>query len=146
MKILSAEKNLGASTNVSNASVVRLFNSGTDNILITRKDYAGTTVGSFIIPAGQVVYGEKYFTDTLEVSSDIKVSKTAYSSMMSFVGQTDTSPSYTYSLSASNVDEGGNWTTTVTTTNVDDNTTLYWELSGTGITSADFSSGALTGS
>ena len=146
MKILSTETNLGSATNVSNASVVRLFNSGTDNILVTRKDYAGTTVGSFIVPAGQVVYGEKYFTDTLEGSSDIKVSKTAHSSMMSFVGQTDTGPSYTYSVSASNVDEGGNWTTTVTTTNVDDNTTLYWELSGTGITSADFSSGALTGS
>lgn len=146
MKILSAETNLGSATNVSNATVVRLFNSGTDNILVTRKDYGGTTVGSFIVPAGQVVYGEKYFTDTLEGSSDVKATKVAYSSMMSFVGQTDTGPSYTYSVSASNVDEGGNWTTTVTTTNVDDNTTLYWELSGTGITSADFSSGALTGS
>ena len=146
MKILSAETNLGSLTTVSTASVVRLFNSGTDNILVTRKDYAGTVVGSFMVPAGQVVYCEKYYTDLLEGGADVKATKVAYSSMMSFVSSGSSGPSYTYSVSASSVDEGGNWTTTVTTTNVDDNTTLYWELSGTGITSADFSSGALTGS
>ena len=146
MKILAAETNLGSATNVSNAPVVRLFNSGTDNILVTRKDYNAVVVGSFIVPAGQVVYCEKYFTDTLEGSSDVKATKVAYSSMMSFASSGSSGPTYTYSVSASSVDEGGNWTTTVTTTNVDDNTTLYWSLSGTGITSADFSSGALTGS
>ncbi len=148
MKILSAETNLGSATNVSNAPVVRLFNSGTDNILVTRKDYNAVVVGSFMVPSGEVVYAEKYYTDTLEGSADVKVTKTAYSSMMSFVssGGGSSGPTYTYSLSASSVDEGGNWTTTVTTTNVDDNTTLYWSLSGTNVTSADFSSGALTGS
>tara|TARA_Y100000746_G_scaffold18919_1_gene14737 strand:- start:38 stop:1813 length:1776 start_codon:yes stop_codon:yes gene_type:complete len=146
MKILAAETNLGSATNVSNAPVVRLFNSGTDNILVTRKDYNAVVVGSFIVPAGQVVYCEKYFTDTLEGSADVKATKVAYSSMMSFASSGSSGPTYTYSVSASSVDEGGNWTTTVTTTNVDDNTTLYWSLSGTGITSADFSSGALTGS
>ena len=146
MKILSTETNLGSATNISNAPVVRLFNSGTDNILVTRKDYNAVVVGSFIVPAGQVVYCEKYFTDTLEGSTDVKATKVAYSSMMSFASSGSSAPTYTYSVSASSVDEGGNWTTTVTTTNVDDNTTLYWSLSGTGITSADFSSGALTGS
>jgi len=146
MKILSTETDLTSLTTVSTASVVRLFNSGTDNILVTRKDYAGTVVGSFMVPAGQVVYCEKYYTDLLEGGADVKATKTAYSSMMSFVSSGSSGPTYTYSVSASSVDEGGNWTTTVTTTNVDDNTTLYWELSGTGITSADFSSGALTGS
>ena len=147
MKILSAETNLASATNVSNAPVVRLFNSGTDNILVTRKDYNAVVVGSFMVPSGEVVYAEKYFTDTLEGGADVKATKTAYSSMMSFVSSGGGSnPTYTYSVSASSVDEGGNWTTTVTTTNVDDNTTLYWSLSGTNITSADFSSGALTGS
>ena len=146
MKILSAETNLGSATNVSNAPVVRLFNSGTDNILVTRKDYNAVVVGSFMVPSGEVVYVEKYFTDTLEGSADVKATKTAYSSMMSFVSSGSSGPTYTYSVSASSVDEGGNWTTTVTTTNVDDNTTLYWSLSGTNVTSADFSSGALTGS
>ena len=146
MKILSAETNLGSATNVSNAPVVRLFNSGDNNILVTRKDYDAVVVGSFMVPSGEVVYAEKYYTDTLEGSADVKATKTAYSSMMSFVSSGSSGPTYTYSVSASSVDEGGNWTTTVTTTNVDDNTTLYWSLSGTGITSADFSSGALTGS
>ena len=145
MKILSAETNLGSATNVSNAPVVRLFNSGTDNILVTRKDYNAVVVGSFMVPAGEVIYAEKYFTDTLEGSADVKATKTAYSSMMSFEGSSS-GPTYTYSVSATDVDEGGNWTTTVTTTNVDDNTTLYWSLSGTNVTSDDFQSGALTGS
>ena len=145
MKILSTETNLGSATNVSNAPVVRLFNSGDDNILVTRKDYNAVVVGSFMVPAGEVVYTEKYFTDTLEGSADVKATKTAYSSMMSFVGSSSSGPTYTLSVSASAVDEGGNFTTTVTTTNVDDGTSFNYVLSGTNITSADFSSGSLTG-
>ena len=144
MKILSTEINLGSASNVSNASVIRLFNSGDSNILVTRKDYSGTVVGSFIVPAGQVIYAEKYFTDTLEGSADVKATKTAYSSMMSFEGSSaDPLPTYTHSVSASSVNEGGSFTTTITTTNVDDGTNLYWQL--TGVVSGDFSSGALTG-
>ena len=146
MKILSAETNLASATNVSNAPVVRLFNSGASNILVTQKDYLGTNEGTFMVMSGDVVYCEKYYTDTLEGGADIKATKVAYSSMMRFVGASVAVPTYTYSVSATNVDEGGSFTTTVTTTNVDDNTTLYWSLSGTGITSGDFSSGALTGS
>ena len=148
MKILSAETNLGAATNVSNASVVRLFNSGDSNILVTRKDYTTAVMGSFMVLSGDVVYCEKYFTDTLEGSADVKATKIGYSSMMSFAssgGGSTPAPTYTHSVSASSVDEGGSFTTTISTTNVDDGTNLYWELSGTNITSADFSSGALTG-
>ena len=146
MKILSAETNLASATNITNAAVVRLFNSGASNILVTQKDYLGTNEGTFMVMSGDVVYCEKYYTDTLEGSADIKATKVAYSSMMKFVGASVSGPTYTYSVSATNVDEGGSFTTTVTTTNVDDGTTLYWSLSGTGITSDDFSSGALTGS
>ena len=147
MKILSTQTNLGSATNVSNASVVRLFNSGNDNILVTQKDFGGIIEGSFIVPSGDVVYVEKNYTDTLEGSGDVLATKTAYSPMMKFVSAAGSpSPTYTYSVSPTNVDEGGNFTTTITTTNVDDNTTLYWSLSGTNVTSADFSSGALTGS
>ena len=145
MKILSAETNLASATNVSNAPVVRLFNSGASNILVTQKDYQGANEGTFMVMSGDVVYCEKYFTDTLEGSADVKATKVAYSSMMSFVGQDSAGPTYTHSVSATNVDEGGSFTTTITTTNVDDGTNLYWELSGTNVTSADFSSGALTG-
>ena len=143
MKILSLQATLASATNVDNAPVVRLFNSGTSNILVTRKDYAGTVLGSFMVPAGEVIYAEKYFTDTLEGSVDVLATKTAYSSMMSFVGSSSTVPTYTHSVSATNVDEGGSFTTTISTTNVDDGTNLYWEL--TGVVADDFSSGALTG-
>ena len=143
MKILSLQATLESATNVDNAPVVRLFNSGTSNILVTRKDYAGTVLGSFIVPAGEVIYAEKYFTDTLEGSVDVLATKVAYSSMMSFVGSSSTGPTYTHSVSATNVDEGGSFTTTISTTNVDDGTNLYWEL--TGVVADDFSSGALTG-
>ena len=53
--------------------------------------------------------------------------------------------SSTYALNAPNsVDEGSSFTTTLTTGNVSDGTTLYWRL--TGIDSSDLSSGSLTGS
>ena len=123
------------------------FNSGASNILVTQKDYQGANEGTFMVMSGDVVYCEKYFTDTLEGSADVKATKVAYSSMMSFVssGASSPTPTYTHAVSATNVDEGGSFTTTITTTNVDDGTNLYWELSGTNVTSDDFSSGALTG-
>ena len=146
MKILGGETNLNAPISVGSASVVRVFNGDSSNLLVTRKTYGGTTVGTFIVPAGEVVYCEKDYTDTLEGSANLQAARVAFSPMMSFVGQTaDPVPTYTYSLSATSVNEGGSFTTTCTTTNVDDGTNLYWELSGSGITSGDFSSGALTG-
>tara|TARA_B100001175_G_scaffold138352_1_gene117555 strand:+ start:456 stop:2291 length:1836 start_codon:yes stop_codon:yes gene_type:complete len=53
---------------------------------------------------------------------------------------------YTISSSSSSLSEGSSLTTTVTTKRVPDGTVLYWEFSGTGLTSGDFSSGSLTGS
>ena len=146
MKILSAQTDLGNATSVSNASVVRVFNSDSSNLLVTRKTSGGTTIGSFMVPTGEAVYCEKDYTDTLESSAAVKASKTAFSPMMSFVSQDSAGPTYTYSVSSTSLDEGDSFTTTVTTTNVANGTVLYWELSGTNITSNDFSSGALTGS
>ena len=55
-------------------------------------------------------------------------------------------PTYTLTSSLAAVNEGGVVTTTVRTTNVATGTVLHWALSGTGITAADFGTGALTGS
>ena len=55
-------------------------------------------------------------------------------------------PAYTVTPSAGTINEGATLTTTVATTNVGTGTTLYWSIGGTGVTAADFSSGALTGS
>ena len=147
MKILSAEYNLDSPTIVAYASVVRIYNGDSSNILVTRKASGGTVIGSFMVPAGKVVYVEKDYTDTLDANANVKASKTAFSPMMSFalMSSADPVPTYTHSVSATDVDEGNSFTTTISTTNVDDGTNLYWELSGSGITSGDFSSGALTG-
>ena len=145
MKILGGETNLNAPISVGSARVVRVFNSDSSNLLVTRKTSGGTTVGTFMVPAGKVVYCQKDYTDTLEGGANLKVTQVAFSPMMSFalMSSEDPTPSYTHSVSATAVDEGGNFTTTITTTNVADGTNLYWEL--TGVQSADFSSGALTG-
>ena len=145
MKILGGETNLNAPISVGSANVVRVFNSDSSNLLVTRKTSGGTTVGTFMVPAGKVVYCQKDYTDTLEGGANLKVTQVAFSPMMSFalMSSEDPNPTYTHSVSATAVDEGGNFTTTITTTNVADGTNLYWEL--TGVQSADFSSGALTG-
>ena len=96
MKILSAQYNLDSPTIISYASVVRLYNGDSSNILVTRKATGGTVIGSFIVPAGEVVYCEKDYTDTLEANANVKASKTAFSPMMRFVGPSVSGPTYTY--------------------------------------------------
>lgn len=54
-------------------------------------------------------------------------------------------PTYNITPSATSVDEGDTVTFTVTTTNVTDNTTLYYTISGT-VSSADFTDNTLSGS
>ena len=56
------------------------------------------------------------------------------------------SPTYTLTPSAATIGEGAVLTTVVSTTSVASGTTLYYSLSGDGITSGDFSAGSLTGS
>ena len=57
-----------------------------------------------------------------------------------------TPPTYNLSVNPTSLNEGASFTSTVTTSNVADNTTLYWSLSGANIDANDFSSGSLTGS
>ncbi len=52
--------------------------------------------------------------------------------------------SYIVSVDTTSVNEGSTFTTTINTSNVVDGTILYWDI--TGVSSADFSSGALQGS
>ena len=55
-------------------------------------------------------------------------------------------PTYTLIISTGSIDEGSTFMTTLQATSVASGTTLYYSLFGTRITTADFSSGALTGS
>jgi len=59
----------------------------------------------------------------------------------------DTSvPTYSVSPSTTTVNEGSSVTFTVTTAGVANNTTLFYTLNGTGISSSDFTSGSTSGS
>ena len=90
--------------------------------------------------------------ETLNIKLYSDVSRTLQIGSTASVSIDDTSltpllsPTYTITSSATTINEGSILTTSVATTNVASGITLYYSLSGTGITAADFSSGALTGS
>jgi hypothetical protein len=80
-KVLAAEGNLSSPSNVDTATVVRLYNSHSGALVITRKTAAGATIGSFTAVNGQVIFVEKDPTDTLTAASNaatILVAKVAY--------------------------------------------------------------------
>ena len=118
MKVLSAESNLASATNVGNSTVVRVYNSDSSAGTITKKNAAGTTLGTMTVPAGEVVYCEKQYTDTLEGGATLKASQIAYSNMMYYAsaasgggGYSDPSDPYTtnllYHLDANNASSYG---------------------------------------
>ena len=78
LKVLAAETTLTAATNVNTATVVRVINTSTAAV-VTRKDSAGATIGSFTMAANEVVYVEKEPTDNLEGGAAFKAVKVAYS-------------------------------------------------------------------
>ena len=78
LKVLAAETTLTAATNVNTATVVRVINTSTAAV-VTRKDSAGATIGSFTMAANEVAYVEKDATDTLEGGAAFKAVKVAYS-------------------------------------------------------------------
>jgi len=102
-----------------------------DGILIV----SGTTTGAITIPSDAAIRTPK------QAGSDAFI--------LSINSQFSTpviSPSYAISPSATTINEGGTLTSTVKTSNVASGTSLYYSLSGSGINSDDFSSGAITGS
>ncbi len=81
IKLLASEGNLSSASNVNKATVVRLFNNHSTNLIITQKDSDGNTIGTFTADNGKVVFLEKDPTDTIESGSNgdkIKVVKIAY--------------------------------------------------------------------
>ena len=129
MKVLSAESNLASATNVGNSTVVRVYNSDSSAGTITKKNAAGTTLGTMTVPAGEVVYCEKQYTDTLEGGATLKASQIAYSNMMYYAsaasgGYTDGeihTTNLAYHLDANNNSSyggsGSTWTDLVAGTN-----------------------------
>ena len=85
MKLLSAEIDLGSATNLSNHPLVRVYNSDSSAVTLTRKNNVGTVIGSYSIPAGEVIYCQKSYTDTLEGGASLKATSVGYSEMMEII-------------------------------------------------------------
>jgi len=81
IKVLATEGNLSSASNVNKATVVRLFNNHSTNLIITQKNAGGDTIGSFAADNGKIFFLEKEPTDTFEAGSNgnsVKVVKVAY--------------------------------------------------------------------
>ena len=85
MKVLSAETSLGSATNISKAPVVRVYNSDSSAVTLTRKDAGGTVIGTYSLPADKVIYCQKAYTDTLEGGAALKVTAIGYSEMLDII-------------------------------------------------------------
>ena len=85
MKILTAETDLTSATNISKTPVVRVYNSDSSAITLTRKSNAGTTIGTYSVPSGKVIYCQKSYTDTLEGGATLKATSVGYSEMMDVI-------------------------------------------------------------
>ena len=74
MKVLSAEAAIGSASTVSNASVVRLYNSSPDT------DYQVTNSNgtSFTMPSGSIAYVIKEPTETLTSNALVLATSIAY--------------------------------------------------------------------
>jgi len=81
IKVLAAETNLNAATNVSNATVVRVYNGHSAAVVITRTDASDATIGSLTVLNGETVVLEKEPTDKLITSAgttSVKAVKVAF--------------------------------------------------------------------
>ena len=67
VKLLSAETDLSSATNVSNASVVRLYNSSADTAIVV----TNSNGSSMTMPAGSIAYVVKESSETLTGGADI---------------------------------------------------------------------------
>ena len=85
MKILTAETDLTSATNISKSPVIRVYNSDSSAITLTRKDNTGTTIGSYSVPPSKVIYCEKSYTDTLEGGAALKATGVGYSEELDII-------------------------------------------------------------
>tara|TARA_R100001443_G_scaffold1876_4_gene6485 strand:- start:3456 stop:4487 length:1032 start_codon:yes stop_codon:yes gene_type:complete len=85
MKVLSAETGLGSATNISKAPVVRVYNSDSSAVTLTRKASDGTVIGTYSIPSDKVIYCQKSYTDTLEGGAALKATAIGYTEMLDII-------------------------------------------------------------
>ena len=144
-----------ATNNVASGTTLYFSLSGTG---ITAADLsAGSLIGDGITDStGKFSFSHTFANDlTTDGAETLSIKLYSDSARTLQVGSTVTvnvvdssitpAPTYTLTPSAISINEGEILTNTINTSNVATETKLYYALSGTGITAADFSSGALTG-
>ena len=114
MKILTAETDLTSATNISKSPVVRIYNSDSSAITLTRKSNAGETIGTYSVPSGKVIYCEKSYTDTLEGGAALKATGVGYSEELDIICLGSDSISYVTSnlrmhLDSDSYSGSGDW-------------------------------------
>ena len=115
MKILTAETDLTSATNISKSPVVRIYNSDSSAITLTRKSNAGETIGTYSIPSGKVIYCQKSYADTLEGGASLKATGVGYSEELDIIclgnggGSSIVETNLVLYLNANNYSGSGAW-------------------------------------
>lgn len=118
------------------------FSSGTMSGSVTIISDAATTTPSFTLSNDVTTEGAETIVFNLRTGS---TSGPIVGTATVTVNDTSAGPTYTVTRSAGTINEGQTVTLTITTTNVADNTVLFWTNNGS-TSLADFSSGAMSGS
>jgi hypothetical protein len=112
----------------------------------TSADFSATS-GSFIVNSNTGSFNIAVVTDSITEGGEtftvsIRTDSTSGTvvAISSIVTVNDTGTSYGFGTIPSSIDEGSSGTFNINTTNIADNTTLYWSINHTSTTSADFSS------
>ena len=77
VKLVGSEVSLSTASNISLATVVRIYNFGASSV-ITVKNAAATTLGTTTIPAGGVIFISKQSTDTIASAVTALATPVAY--------------------------------------------------------------------
>ncbi len=126
---------------------------------VDAKDFSSPLTGSIAINAsGNASFTRKALADKLTEGSEtarillfsdqqrtLQVGDEA-SASISDTSKTPAKAAYSIAFSSIKIEEGDIFTSTIATKNIDPGTRLYWNLSGAGVNTSDFSSGSLKGS
>ena len=78
LRLLGSEGNLTSATNLSLAKVVRVYNSGASDLVVTQKASGGSTLATVTVKTKDVVFIVKAADDTLEGGAALKVVSIAF--------------------------------------------------------------------
>lgn len=76
VKVIGTEIALSTANTISNASLVRIFNNTAGAALITRAN--GGTIGTVTLAAGEVIYFQKNFSDTIASNTAVRAVSVSY--------------------------------------------------------------------